>query len=805
MVSNTIEKAKKLIAIGAYVFPVYVTRDKDNPYKTTKKPGTENGFYDATNDPYYCEELFSRHPNADVGVWMGASGLVALDIDVKRSPDGAVLVDGFESFEKAWLELPETFSFESSSKAGGRQYIYAAPKNVTLGPKGQYRGMEGVDRRAGNSYSVWGDEVPASRSVFAPAPEWLCDVSTIRSAAAFNGTVKDWFDTLEPGEPNLLVRGAIERARKDFEAKGNDWDHSSMIERQFEAVRLGAEGNPGVPELLQALEDLFFERTGEHTRPESEWAFEFAEGLASGITKYGDAIALRKSLPKYSLSMVPKTVPDHLVTGEPSANTGEDFRALLAALTNASTDDLAVTSILWNAPRTRSIAHEWGVEFIHKRVLAARVRPEPTRENPSLEPVREENSVEAGTFLTEAEQNIVDSEPTFIEYYVEQSSKKGFVNRTYAVPAAWILLSMTFGEKAFLPLPKNPGMNLWFQVLGYSGTGKSSEDSFLRDIMNAIFLDGGEHYNLGALSSPEGLQHSLVARDKLPSIIHHDEAAEFFQALRLKDWAAPLENLHSKLYDGFVEPSNKVNLKEARGKSAHTSLSMLMLGTPDRVLSELDLSMFGSGYLSRMNWVWGEPSRDPDVKYRIRLQENRTTATPLEVFEVASNLLEARNNISTVVAMKGTEEAQERIEAAAKAFDTYARTSDRYTVLEPAVTRLGTETLWKCTSLLALYRGSDTFVLEDALVAISHASEWLRTMIRVASNMSESAYSRSLEAIEAYVRANGSVSRASLLHHFRGTVLRTKNEIDDRIGYLLESGRINKVSRGETVAYTING
>ena len=83
---STVETAVALTRIGAYVFPVYVKKDPENPYRTTKKPGTPNGFLDATNDPYYVTDLFEKHPNAEVGVWMGPSGFVALDIDVKRNP-----------------------------------------------------------------------------------------------------------------------------------------------------------------------------------------------------------------------------------------------------------------------------------------------------------------------------------------------------------------------------------------------------------------------------------------------------------------------------------------------------------------------------------------------------------------------------------------------------------------------------------------------------------------------------------------------------------------------------------------------
>lgn len=252
------ERAKALAALKIYVFPVLVTPNPENPYKTNKRPAIPeahpegdplrgnctgqcgkrgHGFWDATIDPGFVDDLFERYPNAHIGVDMGRSGLVAADFDVKRSPDGEIEVDGFDNFELSWLDLPETFSFDSVSGAGGKQFVYAAPESVKLGPAGNYRKIQGVDRRGGPSYSVWNADAPASRDVFTPAPEWLLDPATVRDTEAFDGTVKEWLDSLEPGEPSLIVRAAMDRTRQLFEEQGNDFDHAALVDRQFEAIR----------------------------------------------------------------------------------------------------------------------------------------------------------------------------------------------------------------------------------------------------------------------------------------------------------------------------------------------------------------------------------------------------------------------------------------------------------------------------------------------------------------------------------------------------------------------------------------
>ena len=820
MALSNVQRAKALASIGVWTFPVYVTRDPENPYKTTKKPGTPNGFYDASNDPFYLEDLFERHGKAEVGVWMEPSGLVAADIDVKRNPEGEILVDGFEEFDKAWLDLPGTHAFDSISGAGGKQFIYVAPEGVKLGPDSNYRGIKGVDRRGGGSYSVWNGPVPTSRDAFKPAPEWLLDEKTVRSAEHFEGDVKAWYDSLEQGEPSVIVRAAMDRAREAFEKGGNDYSHSDLVERQFEAVRLGSEGHPGVPQLLAVIEELFHAREGAHSRTEEEWDYEFQEALSSGIQRYGGATELRASLPTYSLNIVPSSVPDRLLTGAPGNK--DTFRELLAELIKATDDDLLVTSVLWNSPRTKDISREWGLEFCHERVVSARIKPEPIRENPTLPETAPENSqkytgsgilltvphVAEGTgFLNDEEQAVVSTTHTFIDEYLAASASKGFTNTAYAIPAAWTALSMAFGLKAVIPKGVNLGVNLWFMPMGYSGTGKSAETAFLKHVLDHLLKDGDGYYNLGAMSSPEGILLELLTRDGKPSMIFQDEAASFFQALRDKDWVKALEYDLSNYYMGDVPPSNKISLKEFRGKGAETSFNIFMIATPDRLLKLINTDMFATGFMARYNWMWAEPPIENDDKYKATRSENDTDKnSPSVTFDLAGDLAHASNAFTSRVAVWGTDEAVKRLAIAHRDFDKASKSHEKYDALEPAITRLGRETIWKCAALLALYRGETTFTLNDALVAIHYATDWYENLARVVEATSESDFSADVSEIEAYIKGQGgTVTSAKLLHRFRNMIRNSPRELDDRITFLATSGRINRVEQDRKVSYVING
>lgn len=778
------------------------------PVGENKMPYGKTGLKAATKDPYYAEEWFEKTRAPYVGIVTGRSGIVVLDLDYKENEDGTVAKDGFESLAAEWLEVPESFSYPSLN-GKGKHIMYRAPEGVNLSRKSDYRQMHGVDRQAGESYVVFtADSIPEIKDL-APAPEWLLDVSEVRSAAAFEGDVRDWFDTLEPGEPSLIVRSAMARAAELFKSKGDDLSHSDIVEKQHEAVRLGAEGHPGVPELLALLEDLTMNRTGSHSRTPEEYAYEFAEALASGIQKHGAAISLRAELPVYSLNIVPASVPDRLVTGDQGDR--DVFRELLAELIRATEDDLLVTSVLWNSPRTKDLAREWGLEFVHRRVQDARQRPEPVRENPTIPapdaPAKEVVAVAPGGFLRSDEAEQVRETDTFITRYLAADASKGFSNDSYATPAAWTALSMAFGLKAVIPKGVNLGVNLWFMPLGYSGTGKSASHAFLKHVLDHLLNDGEGYYNLGALSSPEGILLELLTRDNKPSMIFQDEAASFFEALRSKDWMKTLEYDFSNYYMGDVPPSNKLSLKEFRGKGASTSFNIYMIATPDRLLKLINTDMFATGFMARYNYVWAAPPVETDDKYKATRSENDNEKNaPTVTFELAADLAHAGSLLKKREAVWGTDEAVARLAEAHKEFDKAAKSHEKYDALEPAITRLGRETLWKCAALLALYRGETTFTLTDALLAIQHGTVWYEDLIRVVEATSESEFSADASEIEAYIKSQGGeVTETKLNYRFRNMIRNSPRELEDRIGFLRVSGRILRVDRDKRVYYALNG
>lgn len=789
--------ALDLVDGGYFVFPV----DPE-----TKRPFGGNGHLDATNDAQVAATMFSEHPNALAAINTGRSGVVVLDID--RHDD----INGFESLEQAWYEVPDTWSYDT--KNSGKHVVYKAPADVPLNPRAKYRGMEGVDRRAGSSYAViWSTEPIVPVKNLAEAPEWLCDAAESRSSAAFEGTIGDWFGGLVEGNVNTLVSRAKSRISEDM-------SHSDMVARTFEAVRLGAEGNPGVHELIEAIESAWMNRPSEnHSTPESEWAFKFNEALASGIAKYGESVEEIKALTSWQTLMdrMPARMLQAYFLGDAAdGDRRHYFKAIQALVHETTLTDSEIASALWFAPNTRTLATEWGIGYLHDQIRQIRNTPVVERENPVLAPALGDAPAPAGRFvlLSGEEREYNKVRPTFVDRYQELASRSGFSQPDYARACAWTVISMAFGFRAFIPVTKSDkmGLNLWMMVPGKSGTGKSRAMRFMEDTLNTFFqsdLPDNEFYRVGADSSPQGINLTLLHRDRRPTILSVDEATRFFRSLGSQDWMSTLENTLSHWYEGKVDPSSKISLKEMRGKGALTSFNIHMFATPDQLTENLSRDMFLSGFLARFSWTLGPEPVESDDRFAAQQQVTVEDydATPPEIMELATDLahaaLELGENPKPILA---TQEALSRISQAHKTMFNFGKTRGDWTIVEPSITRLA-ETLRKCASINAIYRGSFTVELCDVLSALESVEIWFNNLFTMTEMVAAGDFQRDTERILAYIKANGGeVTETRLLYNFRNMIQRDPRELDARLTFLERSGRLlRKDETGKATRLVLNG
>jgi putative DNA primase/helicase len=136
---TVLQAALTLASLGWYVFPL-AERSKE-PLKGT------SGFKDATLDPAIIHAWFDANPTLNLGVAVGQSGLVVIDVD----PDHG----GNES----WLDLKMKHgqgikdTICSQTGGGGEHFIYAAPLDMEIRNNAGALG-EGIDVRAVGGYIV---------------------------------------------------------------------------------------------------------------------------------------------------------------------------------------------------------------------------------------------------------------------------------------------------------------------------------------------------------------------------------------------------------------------------------------------------------------------------------------------------------------------------------------------------------------------------------------------------------------------------------------------------------------------------
>jgi len=770
------ELALGLAKLGFHVFPVN---------KRTKRPYIEGGHTNASTNAELIATWFSLdYPHAGVGVNAGLSGLVVLDLDRKNG------VNGFQSVDDGWLEIPATLHYDTPSN--GRHYIYKAPEGVRLAPARDYRKLRGVDRRAGSSYAVWYGPVPEDDIV--PAPAWLCDVAEERVGAAFDGKLDDWLSKLPDGEPDVKVLDAIKRVPT------GEFDHVEMIERQMEFVRLAAEGHTGVRAGLEALRKEWL-RGAYNT---DDYAYEYDSGLATCVQKFGAPDPLIAELPEYvkTLEAVPNQHVMGLIVGSPKPK--KHVFDLIRSLVGTDMTDWEVASILWSAPSVRDHSRKWGIEYVFEAI--GDVRKKRDTAAPVENPVAEVQKLGKKKYalLSDQENNIVDGYECFVDRYLDYTKQRSTMfNEPYHRMNAWSVLSLTFGLFGFVPEQEGAmGLNLFQIGLGESSTGKTRALK-LRDAVLKEFFAGDVSYDLGSDASIQALHEILLERDGKPSFFNADEAAVTFAQMVEMKWLSGMESFLTRLYEGYVPPMLRRG-KESKHKTALTSFNISMYGTPDRVTEILTRDMFLTGFLPRFIWVYGAPPVESEDQYKISQATGKRVRMEYDPVarSLAIDLVVARRIVGPgrhpVVA---TDAALDRMSQASKQMKQMLVTNENWRILEPSWKRLSAESVRKAASLLALSEGETTVRLKHVLYVLREAETWLESLVKVSNQISASIFQRECDDMERYVVVNGgSLAKSKLVNKFSMWKYR---EFADHLESLLQQGRLKEDQTGAKIEANI--
>lgn len=177
----------------------------------TKQPLTSRGATDATTDLDRVKKLWSRHPEAAIGINAGRSGLVVIDVDPRN--EGLRTLEQIESVNGP---LWDTSALLARSGGGGFHYVYRASPELhvpaKLGP--------GIDVIAGNRYFI----APPSRHPSGNRYQWEATAGPFDASAlaampappawlvqprASSEVDCDALAQLDPAEPETPARIAL--------------------------------------------------------------------------------------------------------------------------------------------------------------------------------------------------------------------------------------------------------------------------------------------------------------------------------------------------------------------------------------------------------------------------------------------------------------------------------------------------------------------------------------------------------------------------------------------------------------------
>lgn len=416
------------------------------------------------------------------------------------------------------------------------------------------------------------------------------------------------------------------------------------------------------------------------------------------------------------------------------------------------------------------------------------------------EPPEEESTAKSAlSLLADDERSQANDYTCWIDRYVGWAkSKVAKQNAPYDRLNAWLVLSASFSDVAFIPRKSGPeSLNLYTMTLGETTTGKSQALKLMRSVLDEMFpKDIG--YNLGGNASPNALGEKLQERDGKVSIFMKDEAHGLFKQWSTQDWTSGMMEDLALLYDGTVPPMLRVGKKDIE-KSAKTFFLMHLMGTPEEITQALNRDMFKSGFLARFMWSIGEPrtlskqavkEEDSDGKEIMLGFEPMARQWAAEFAEKKRRL---RSNTPTgFIPIRISKEGAERMtQVKWDLANIVPRSDQNWDIINPSLVRMGV-TIRKCASLLALSDGVDVATETHVVKAIAFAEEWVKNLFIVAEQISSSEFERNCDLVEQFVKGRDNKVKLEFVNRrFKAWRVR---ELQEVIGALTSQGRVREIS-----------
>lgn len=404
--------------------------------------------------------------------------------------------------------------------------------------------------------------------------------------------------------------------------------------------------------------------------------------------------------------------------------------------------------------------------------------------------------------LTDDERDGIASANHFVRRYQTWShSKLGPAhNPPYARMNAWTILSAAFSDLGVIP-STGDNLNLYSIGIGDSGSGKSSGRRLMDRVLHEVFgEDTG--WRIGSKASPMAIHETLLERDGKVSIFMADEAHGWFRTVNNAQWAEGVYEDIALYYDGDVPPMHKTSRRELSGKAAKCFFNTWLMGT---MLGEMSItnvltrSMFFSGFAPRFTWYIGD---DRVATLESMEESNGDGEMVREGFEPmarqwAAEFANTKRNMRQEhkrrqIPMLMTQEGLDRLTKFKWDARELATKRNEWDLLEPCMIRVGPN-VRRAASLLALEDGRDTVRLEDVLIAIEQAEEWIANLFLMAEKVSASQWARDVDEIENFIRAkNGRALYEVVMRKFNS---RRSRDLLEQLSALQQQGRVREENK----------
>lgn len=742
-------------------------------------------------------ELWRRTPEtADMNIALRAEGWIGIDPDQYEKKTGA---DQLAELEQALGELPVTISSTSRGRdSRSRIFFYQVPMGLDFLSKAapdidiiqfshRYALVHPSWHPSGEQYTWYdadGEEmfdlphVDDMERLPEAWLEWLTVDPNQQTHEGFSGSIEEWLEECEPGDPSPRVQRWIDKIPVD------GFDHTDVVRITYNLVRLGAEGEPGIRHAMNRLFELWLR--GDFAA--IEYRKELTAAIQGAIRKAGRVEVTPESLPPYfdSMGLLPQSVdPQEFLQAV-------DLQAMAIKLFEHLESERDVASIVWKRAQALGMtdfAEVW------KIIVDAQV----AKENDS-------GVMPGYQLLTEEEREHVaqaDNRVTKYLEYAERSLPKGQYIPAYHRPAAWVLLSMTYGMETFLDLENGPRpVNVWMISPGPSGTGKSTATKMLFNILDSCY-DGNKDYRISTKGSLEGIHDKLTERDGHSMLMADDEVAgQFAKWLNPTDkYLAGMVEAVTQWYDGEVAPRTLVHHGTGE-KPGWTTINFCMLGysTPSNLFESLSAEAFGTGFLARAVWdIADQVVKSEWQPPRFRDPESRSKEKPsIDFAEEWGQQIKAETDGRGKFGIRLSKDAIARLEQAARQIKkSFAGKAHAEDIFEPSTTRL-INTIIKCAALLASSEERHIATLDDMLYALSHAEHWMESLDKVAKLASAGGFQRKKDRVLKFLKSKKATQiNLGEVSELLGEETR---KIDDVINALALEGKL-KVVRDQARPY----